>query len=311
MLLATVLLLVACDSGSEPVWERLESLAVARSEHPAVVWEGSAVAVGGLIVDDSGQVGVTDSVEAMDLVSREWSMLPPLPAPRHHSMVAVAGDRLFVIGGYSAAGFVPVSDVWELEGTGWSERASLPAPVAAGGAAVVDDHVYVIGGAPDGRSFRYDVEMDRWADIPATSTQREHLAVAERSGQIWALGGRWGPVMHDTVEIYDVDENQWVEGPPMREARSGFGAAFDGSVLYVAGGEVFGPDRALRSIESLELEAEAWESAGSLPEPLHGIPLLAVEGELIVIGGSIRPGAVDNPGNVWSIDPTVLIADGR
>ena len=304
------LVFLACDGEPTSEWESLSPLAVARSEHPAVVWEGQVVVAGGLIVDGSGRVSVTESVEALDLGSGEWSALPPLPAPRHHSMIAAIDERLFIIGGYSAAGFDAVSDVWELVDGEWAERNPLPSPVAAGGAAVVAGHIYVVGGAPDANSFRYHVGTDRWEDIAATSFPREHLALAESSGRIWALGGRWGPVMYDTIEIYDTDTGSWSEGPTMQEARSGFGAAFVGDVLYVAGGEVFGPDRTLASIEMLEPESDRWVSAGSLPEPLHGIPLVSANGDLLVIGGSTRAGAVDNPGTVWSIDPLRLGSGG-
>lgn len=304
-------LVAGCNGEPDVEWDRLESMAVARSEHPAVVWDELVVVVGGLIVDDSGRVGVTDSIERMDPAKGEWATLPPLPAPRHHSMAATVGDRLFVIGGYSESGFDPVSDVWELVDDVWVGRSPLPTALAAGGAVTVDEHVYVVGGAPDARSYRYDVNEDLWYDMPATSSPREHLAVTAVSGQIWALGGRWGPVMHDSVEIFDVDSGTWVEGPPMMEARSGFGAVAIGDHLYVAGGEVFGPDRALQSVESFDLESASWVPAGLLPEPLHGIPLVAWQGDLIVMGGSTRPGAVDNPGNVWSIDPLILRTDGR
>jgi hypothetical protein len=74
-----------------------------------------------------------------------------------------------------------------------------------------------------------------------------------------------------------------------------------GEKIVVAGGEVFSPTRALADTEILT--EGAWLSGEELPNPLHGVPLVAV-GELIyVIGGSVTAAAVDNRGEVWSLRP--------
>jgi hypothetical protein len=87
----------------------------------------------------------------------------------------------------------------------------------------------------------------------------------------------------------------------MAEARSGFGATVVGDGIVVAGGEVFSPTKALASTEIL-IDGE-WGQGEPLPNPLHGIPLVTVGDLIYVIGGSVTPAAVDNPGEAWSLRP--------
>lgn len=298
--LVVCIVLAAC-SGTEVAetgWVEHERMTVARSEHPAVVVDDEIVVAGGLIETAPGRFGVTATVEAYDPINDSWRSLPDLPAPRHHMMAAVVDDRLFAIGGFSAAGFGEVATVWELIDGSWVDRAPLPLGIGAGAAVTLDDHIYVVGGAPAGGLFRYSPDDDVWDELTPPSQQREHVAAVVFEGEIWALAGRWPGQFFDSVEIYDPETDTWEEGPPMAEARSGFGATVAGDVIVVAGGEVFGPDEALVSVE--RYDGGAWVSGEPLPTGLHGIPLVSYEDRLYVPGGSTRPGGVVNPGTMLS-----------
>lgn len=276
---------------------------VARSEHPAVVLDNRIVVLGGLVDLAPGRFGVTSTVESYDPAADSWTRLPDLPEPRHHSMAAVVGDRLYSIGGFSESGFTATEDVWELVGDIWVNRARLPRPVGAGAAVVLDGRIFVVGGAPDGGLHAYDPADDTWETLPAPSRFREHVAAVVYGGEIWALAGREPGLIHDSVEIYDPAANAWRPGPTLDQPRSGFGAVVSGEFIYVAGGEVFDPDQALDSTERFDPTIGDWTEFESLPVGLHGNPLVSLNDTLFLPGGSTRAAGVENAGELWSIDP--------
>ncbi|MEX0863261.1 MAG: hypothetical protein WD269_00125 [Acidimicrobiia bacterium] len=155
---------------------------------------------------------------------------------------------------------------------------------------------------PTSGAHSYDPAADTWATLTPPGHQREHLAAAALDGEVWAIAGRWQGVIYDTTEIYDPATDTWRPGPTLHEARSGFGAAIVDRALVVAGGEVFGPDQALASVERLEPGGTAWELVESLPIGLHGNPLIAVGTTVYLPGGSTVAAAVDNDGRLFSLD---------
>jgi Kelch motif len=275
-------------------------MAEARSEHPAAVIGEEVVVAGGLIEVGVGRTGVTPTVEAYEPETDTWHALVDLPEARHHGMAASVGRRLFFIGGYKPSGEASTS-VWELVEGGWVDRIALPSPVAAGAAVTMGETIFVVGGVPDGKVYRYDVPGNTWGEVPAPGTRREHVAAVALDGDIWAIAGRWEGEIFATTEIYDPDARAWRAGPSLREARSGFGAVAVDQSIVVAGGEVFSPDEALDSVERLEHAGAQWAAIQSLPDGLHGNPLVAIDSDIYLPGGSTRPAAVENDGVTYRL----------
>ena len=276
-------------------WVEIAPMNIARSEHPGVALAGDVVVAGGFIEVGVGRTSVTDTVEAYDPDSDSWRDLAQLPAPVHHGVAAAVGDRLFVMGGYSAAGD-PLTTMWELVDDQWIERAPLPGPVAAGAAVATDDSIYVVGGTPGGGLSRYDIAGDSWSELPEPGEQREHVAAVAFEGEIWAIAGRWLGEISNTIEIYDPESESWRLGPSLNEARSGFGASIIEGAIVVAGGEVFSPDEALSSVELFDARSGEWSFIVPLPHGLHGNPLIAVGSDLYLPGGSTQAAGVENDG---------------
>ncbi|MGH8928555.1 MAG: Kelch repeat-containing protein [Acidimicrobiia bacterium] len=303
-LTASLLILMACASSprTDTRWEPRTSMEVARSEIPAAVVDGAIYLAGGLVSTAQG-IGVTASVERYLPRADSWEDLSDLPEPRHHSMAASLDGLVYLLGGFNASGFNPVTTAWAFDpATGaWTTIAELPEPVGAGAAAVLDGLIYVAGGVPGGdQLFVYDPQTDTWAALSGMGQPREHTAAVAHDGRLWVMGGRWGGEMLASVEEFDPATATWSNGPAMDEARSGFGAAaFDGSVI-VAGGEVFDPTRALDSVEILD--GGAWRQGEPLPRRVHGVPLAIVDEVVYLLGGSMEAAGVDNTGEVWSLD---------
>lgn len=165
----------------------------------------------------------------------------------------------------------------------------------------VGESIFVVGGVPEGNVYRYDASGDRWVAVPAPGTRREHVAAIALDGEIWAIAGRWGGEVYDTTDIYNPDAQVWRAGPSLLEARSGFGAVVIDGAIFVAGGEVFSPDEALDSVETLEHPRGQWEAIQSLPHGIHGNPLVAIGSVIYLPGGSTRPAGVDNDGVMYRL----------
>jgi len=283
-------------------WIEIAPMNVARSEHPGVVLDGELIVAGGFIEVGVGRTGVTATVEAYDPDTGAWHDLPALPVPVHHGMAASVSDRLFFIGGYSEAGD-PIGNVWELVGDDWVDRASLPRPLAAGAAVAMDNQIYVVGGTPHGGVARYDLAQDSWSEGPDPGLQREHVAAVAYEGEIWLIAGRWQGEIFDSTEVFDPLSGSWRAGSALNESRSGFGAAVIDGAIVVAGGEVFGPDQALSTVERLEVDSDQWSLIDPVPHGIHGNPLLALGPHLYLPGGSTRAGGIENDGRVYRIIP--------
>jgi N-acetylneuraminic acid mutarotase len=283
-------------------WARRANMITARSEMPAVVMDGLIYVPGGFAPTFES----SDRFEVYDPARDEWQSLAPLPQPRDHPMATAHGGRVYVFGGRGAEyanintwAYDPTSDTWE-------ELALMPEPRVAGAAVVLGDHIYIVGG--DGGTsalLRYDPAANTWATLAPLSQPREHNQAVAFDGTIYVLGGRWhtdGDL--GSVEIYDPAANRWTAGLSMLNARAGFGAAVLDDRIYVAGGELLGGivPQALDSVEVYD-PATGWSEVDPLPVPVHGLPLAAFDGTLYALGGSVAPGAIQNPGRVFSIRP--------
>ncbi len=275
-------------------------MAVARSEHPGVVLGGEIVVLGGLTQSALGRFNATASVESYRPGEDKWLSLPDLPEPRHHSMAAVVGDRLFVVGGFVGSGFEPSPAVWELVGNQWERRPDLPAPVAAGAAIGVEASIFVVGGVPDGGLYRFDIDTGKWVELAAPRSRREHVA-AVLLGKSYGFSVAAGGTRSSPPPRYTTPSPiHGGRGASMLEPRSGFGAAAIAGAIYVVGGEVFGPNRALASVEAYD--GSSWQRLESLPVGLHGNPLVALGSHLYLLGGSRLAAGVDNDGKTYRLD---------
>src|SRR5439155_1753128 len=100
-------------------------------------------------------------VRASPVVSPATSSLPTalapvqrmeasLPTPVEETGAASAGGKLYVIGGFNAAG-ASLDSVYVFDGSTWAAGPRLPLPVDHPSAATMEDRVYLAGGHTNGR----------------------------------------------------------------------------------------------------------------------------------------------------------------
>ena len=272
----------------------LAELPVPRTEVAGAPWDSRLVVAGGLTLDGAASA----LAHTYDPEADRWEEAPPLPVPLHHSALAVLGDRVYAVGGYTngvGGAWQPQSGMWSL-GPGepaWREEAPMPAgPRGALGAAAAGDVLVAAGGESGGtvlgRTEVYDPERGTWRPGPDLAVSREHLAVAAGGDRVYAIAGRAGGLGNfRAVQSLDPrSDREWRDEPEVAHSRGGIGAAAVGDRVCVAGGE-----EAAGTIASVEcLDGDRWVQAARLARPRHGLAVMGVDDRLHVVGGGEQPG---------------------
>jgi len=170
----------------------------------AVAAVGNAIyAIGGRTgTGGPNSAGKLDVVERYDIDLDMWQTVATLPAPRSDLAAATIGGKIYVFGGFDAAGNVvadvdvynPVTDSWSTAPADMpTARAGMYAAATKGGT------VYVIGGWDGAFPFdtavgsaveAYKVSQDKWmTDLPSMPTARAETGAADHNGKIYILGG--------------------------------------------------------------------------------------------------------------------------
>ena len=243
---------LAAGSGE---WVAKAHLPYAVSDLAVVEYNGVGLLLGGL--SDNGTV--LDTVALYDPTFETINTtFTTLPTPRYRFGAAIAGDKLFVVGGYAMPDGDPLAtcDEFTFATHSWAPCPNMSLPrgdiaAAAGVAPSGDPAVYVFGGY----SIGYDASVSgtlveallvggsSWRTRAAMPTARGDLGaitLVSHNG-IFGVGG-WSPVTEKftaAVEVYLPAADRWVALPAMPTARGDKALAILGHHLLVMGGEVW------------------------------------------------------------------------
>ncbi|HKW59319.1 MAG TPA: kelch repeat-containing protein [Candidatus Dormibacteraeota bacterium] len=210
-------------------------------------------------------------------------MEPALPAPVEETGAAAAGGKLYVMGGFNAAG-ASLSTVYVFDGGSWSVGPRLPLPLDHPSAATLDDHVYIAGGHSNGtdsaRLFRLD--GDRWSELAPMHFARGGHALVPASGRLYAIGGNTAAGNVGTVEEYDPDANTWAAVGTLPQPRNHVMGFIGARGPCVAGGR--SPTTA--HVDCFDPVTRRWTQVVNLPVATSGGGAATFDdGTVIVAGG--------------------------
>ena len=224
-----------------------------------VAHDGRLYRVGGMEIHNErhadARLASTDRFECFDPATGAWEVLPALPQRRSSHMAAVAGDRLFVCGGWTLS--LPDEEGNDVEETwhdtflsldlndpeaGWLES---PAPFQrrALGVCATDDHVVVLGG--------FDAE---------TGISR-------------------------AVNVLDVRSGAWSQGPDFPEQAFGLSAVAIGDAVFASAGD--------GTLFRWTVGTEDWEpmAAWVFPRFFHQL-VVTGDDAITALGGVARGGRI-------------------
>ena len=187
--------------------------------------EKALVVAGGRAYDDLA------TVEVMDINTKQWTTVCPLPKDLRLISGIVCGDSLHIAGGFNRRSVLKsvftcsLPDLWQPETLGsrirrtltrrtltrsnvWKEISSLPVTLST--LASFDGHLLAIGGDDDSRNpttdvYRYDSHTDSWHVISQMKNKRSWcLAVTLPEDHLIVVGGHvYRNNKTDSVEIFE------------------------------------------------------------------------------------------------------------
>jgi hypothetical protein len=242
----------------------------------------------------------------------EQRMEAALPAPIEEAAAASAGGKLYVMGGFNAAG-ASLASVYVFDGSTWSAGPPLPLPVDHPSAATLDGRLYLSGGHSNGSDTGRLLRLDGgyWTDMAPMHFPRGGHALVAAEGRLFAIGGNTAQGQVAAVESYDPAANVWSTPTTMPSPRNHVSGFVVGGAVCVAGGRYPTTSR----VDCLDVAHATWSRLPDLPRPTSGAGAVTFLGGAVVMAGGQNAGEtaiVDQftrytPGKAWSTGETMLV----
>src|ERR1700737_52998 len=190
-----------------------------------------------------------------------------LPAPVEETGAAVAGGKLYVMGGFDSAGR-SLATVYVFDGTAWQSGPGLPLGVDHPSAASLDGSVYLSGGHSFGRTSSQLVRFDgaSWTSLAAMRYARGGHALLAAQGRLYAIGGNNAAGNVGPAEVYDPGTNAWSTLPSLPVPRNHVSGFVMGANVCVAGGRAPTPARG----DCFDTTPGSWHQTADLPRATAG-----------------------------------------
>lgn len=240
-----------------------------------------------------------------------WIPRADMLIPRNEAVGALIGDRIYVAGGFSAAGggaqelqhYHPPTDKW-------SPAAKMPVGMHHPNVAAANGKLYVLGGCDHARksgpmpnnspwlgshhAFEYDPGNDKWRTLKPLPHSSAAGALIEFRGKLYLIGGvDTNGIVLDLVQEYDPVAETWRERARMPLAREHVGAALLDTLIYVVAGRETGLGGvSVTAFQAYNPVTDKWQALPDLPTARSGLCLAAAKGRLYALGGE-WPGTFD------------------
>jgi N-acetylneuraminic acid mutarotase len=248
-------------------------------------------------MDGGESADAGDSPGDVEELGNGWARMTPLiRGSRQEIGVALLGDEIFVVGGYSRVdgniAQVPWVDAYHPATNTWRSVADLPDTLHHVNVAVVNDFLYVVGSLrgnafnADGRVFAYDPICDEWTEksaMPAGSA-RGSSAVAVHLDRIYVFGGYRSGAVAD-ASFYDPVSDSWTPQPDLPAARDHIVAGTIGDAIILAGGRSGGIFGHTDAVFAFDPDTETYAPKAPLPTSRAGAAATVLYDRLFVFGG--------------------------
>jgi len=131
-----------------------------------------------------------------------------------------------------------------------------------------------------------------WSELASLDVSRSEIAAAVVDQTVFVAGGigRFGTLK--SCEMYNRNSNQWSDCPNLPRPLHHVALASVGKDIYACGGYTslrFTHDKSAK-LWKLDLQQDKWIAVADLPEPIGEHAMLALDGNLYVVGGRTENG---------------------
>ncbi len=249
-----------------------------------------------------------------------WSTGAPMGIARYGVRAGVLNQRVYVVGGVTAAGplnlveaYSPASGTWTTIFTGSTPLAPMTTPRESHAMTVIGNQLYAVGGYTSGGAAvaaleAYDASTNTWTSKAPMPTARAAIAAGVINNVLYVVGGGESPAPLNTLEAYNPTSNTWTTLAPMPTARRYLSAAVVNGLLYAIGGDNAG------TVEAYDPATNMWTTKASRPAHRGGGAAGVIDGLIYIVGGfgpSVSSGVVEvyNPAtDSWSTLASMLTA---
>ncbi|MDP6668687.1 MAG: kelch repeat-containing protein [Candidatus Krumholzibacteria bacterium] len=243
---------------STEIYDPLSDTWAAGANMPTARWLCRAETIGDKIYVIGGYLpdgSVFRGAEAYDPLSDTWAPasefgemdMAKIGFSMSESFASGQEGKIALFGGSVAGSVNDTTLVFDPASGNWNRDLGsfIRTPRSRMSSLLADGKIWTMGGIEDASLVSEVAEYSpfdgRWIGSPDLLTPRFDAAIVLHGRHIYLLGGRGssGQTL-DSVEIFDLDTDQWHEGPRLPVARSGASAHAIGERIYLVGGH--GPD---------------------------------------------------------------------
>ena len=202
----------------------------------------------------------------------------------------MAGGRVWVLGGLTAAGALGRVDVYDPRADRWERGPDLPVAVHHPMAATYRGEVVLIGGFLASPGDLYSAPSDRvlalragaWVDLPRLRRPRGAGAAAVVGERLVVVGGRNSSELIAPTEVFD--GTGWRDGAALPVPRDHLAAVASEPFVYAVGGRLLSSANTSGAFERYDPGTNTWQRLPDLPTPRGGLGA-AISGDRLVAAG--------------------------
>lgn len=160
-----------------------------------------------------------------------------------------------------------------------------------------------------------------WEPLASMNLTRQEVGAARIGDKVYVVGGLDGGFLFratDTVEVYDIGNDEWSFVSPLPQARHHYAVAAHGGLLFVIGGNPSGSFQARSEVFVYDPQQDLWSDGAPLPSARSGCWGVTLHDRIYVFGGENDAGDVqpstlifDPVADAWSIGADMPTSRGH
>ncbi|KAI3387548.1 hypothetical protein SNEBB_006263 [Seison nebaliae] len=257
----------------ERQWHFLATIPERRHHHKLIGNGEKIFVVGGSFSHPLEGEVIAKQNWSLNIVTKEWTAVPPMNDPRVYFDVAMINDRIVVVGGMGANGQLLGSiEAYRPYSAQWKMLKRLKVPRLGVAVASLNDRLYMVGGYAEGKREPvlcnvtcYDPMTNTWFKRRPLTIARCHASLVACNEYLYLLGG--SAAMHGRgltstpyIERYNETTDQWTSIVQMPQPRHDVTCVVNKNKIYVIGGFYSKRNTLMKNIDVFDTEISEWSS---------------------------------------------------